>query len=78
VLTKSDGQKRDVSHADFAWCVIAIDWGHSPEATAARLMQESPKARENGQRYAELTARNAATAVAEREPKPTPHLKFHP
>jgi hypothetical protein len=33
------------------------------DETAARLMEESAKAQENGERYADLTARNAAAAV---------------
>jgi len=56
----------DISRADFTWCVIAIDWGWSLTATAARLMELSRKARENGQRYALRTAQNAAVVVAGR------------
>lgn len=56
----------DISKADFTWCMIAIDWGWSVSATAARLMQESRKAQENGERYALRTAHNAAAAVARR------------
>jgi hypothetical protein len=54
--------------------MLAIDWGHSPEDTAARLMLESGKAQENGEAYAVTTATNAAAAVARREPpaKPPP------
>ena len=55
--------KPDTSRADFTWCMIAIDWGWSVEETAARLMEQSPKARENGDRYAWLTARRAAVAA---------------
>lgn len=64
------GSRKDVSKADFTFAMIAIDWGHSPEATADRLMQESAKAKENGPGYAEMTARNAAAAVAERAQRP--------
>jgi len=56
----------DVSRADFTWCMTAIDWGWTAEETAGRLMQESPKARENGQQYALNTAINAAAAVMRR------------
>ena len=56
----------DRSKADFTFCVLAIDWGWSVEETAARLMQESGKARENGDAYAFRTARNAAAAVERR------------
>jgi hypothetical protein len=61
-----DGSGKDKSRADFTWCMIAIDWGWSIEETAARLMDESSKAKENGEPYALLTARNAAAAVARR------------
>jgi hypothetical protein len=61
-----DNTRPDVSRADFTWCMIAIDWGRSIAETSARLMQESSKARENGERYALLTARRAAAAVDRR------------
>jgi hypothetical protein len=53
----------DVSRADFVWCMTALDWGYNTEETANQLMQLCAKARENGQRYASLTATNAAAAV---------------
>lgn len=56
----------DISRADFTWCMIAIDWGWSVTATAARLLEQSCKAQENGERYARRTAQNAAAAVARR------------
>jgi hypothetical protein len=56
----------DISKADFVWCMTALDWGWSMAATAARLMQESRKAQENGERYVLLTVQNAAAAVARR------------
>ena len=59
------GHPRD-SVADFTWCKIATSWGHSPEATAARLMEESAKAQENGPQYALQTAQRAAWAAAQR------------
>ncbi len=52
----------DISRADFTWCLIATDWGWSIAETAARLMQESGKARQNGPRYALRTAQRAAAA----------------
>ena len=60
------GDHPDVSRADFTWCMTALDWGHSVEDVAGRLMEESAKARENGQAYALLTATNAAAAVQRR------------
>ncbi|HWG47466.1 MAG TPA: hypothetical protein VN688_32175, partial [Gemmataceae bacterium] len=61
-----DGDRPDISRADFTFCLLAIDWGWSVEETAARLMQESAKARENGEAYARRTADNAAAALARR------------
>lgn len=37
--------------------------GMDADETAAKLSEESAKARENGEAYAALTARNAAAAV---------------
>ena len=53
----------DISRADFTWCRTAIEWGWSREDTARRLMELSEKAKENGERYAVLTATNAAASV---------------
>jgi hypothetical protein len=53
----------DVSHADFTWCMTAQDWGFSIDETPGKFLEVSAKARENGQRYALLTAQNAAAAV---------------
>jgi hypothetical protein len=36
------------SRADYVWCMIAISWQHGVDDTAARLLQESAKAREEG------------------------------
>ena len=55
--------------ADFTFAMTCIDWGWSPEETAARLMQESSKAQENGEVYAERTAKSAAAAVERRRAK---------
>jgi hypothetical protein len=59
----SDKSGPDISRADFVWCMTAIDWGWSVDETAARLSEESVKARENGEGYAARTASNAAAAV---------------
>jgi hypothetical protein len=64
--------KPDISRADFTWCRTAIEWGWSVEATAARLMELSAKAKENGQRYATLTARNASESVDRHPYRPIP------
>ena len=51
---------------DFVWCKIALSWGHSIKATAERLLQESDKARENGEAYARQTAEHADSAAQQR------------
>ncbi len=61
-----EGDRPDVSRADFTFCLIAIDWGWSVEDTARRLMEESRKAEENGEAYAFRTAQKAAEAIARR------------
>jgi RepB DNA-primase from phage plasmid len=60
------GGRPDISRADFTFCLLALDWGWGVEETAARLLQESGKARENGEAYARRTADNAAAALARR------------
>ena len=54
----------DISRADYFFCLMAAQRGKSIEEIAARLMEESAKARENGEAYARLTAENATAAVA--------------
>lgn len=58
------GEGVDVSRADFLWCRISAQTGWNIEDTAARLMELSSKARENGESYATRTARNAAISVS--------------
>jgi hypothetical protein len=53
----------DTSRADFTWCMTALDWGFDIPETTARLLEVSSKAKDNGPRYAALTAQNAAAAV---------------
>lgn len=60
------GNRPDVSRADFTFCLLAIDWGWSLEATCERLMEKSSKARANGESYARLTVQRAAEAVHRR------------
>jgi hypothetical protein len=60
------GDRRDVSRADFAFALIALDWGWSVEEVTARLLQESTKALANGEAYALRTAQNAAAALERR------------
>jgi RepB DNA-primase from phage plasmid len=62
-----DGSGPDRSRADYVWCMIAISWGHGIDDTAALLLQESRKAREQGKSYAIHTAQQAAAAVERRQ-----------
>jgi len=61
-----DGGGPDRSRADYVWCMIAISWGHGVDDTAAHLLQESRKAREEGPSYAMQTTRQAEAAVERR------------
>jgi hypothetical protein len=58
----------DISRADFFWSMMAAQRGWDAGAIAHRLMQMSPKAKENGEEYARITAQNAVEA-ASREAK---------
>ena len=49
--------------------MTALDWGFDIPETSAKLMEVSAKAKENGPRYAELTAQNAAAAVEKERPE---------
>jgi RepB DNA-primase from phage plasmid len=53
----------DISRADFLFARIASEWGWGEEAIASRLMEFSPEAKQNGEEYALLTARNAAASI---------------
>jgi hypothetical protein len=57
----------DRSKADFVWCLMAAQRGHSIEDIAARLLEVSSKAQENSRRpdegYALVTAENASSAA---------------
>jgi len=64
-LDKAINRGRKRSSADFTWCCIALDhFKRTPEETAARLLEVSSKARENGEAYALDQAMNAAAKVA--------------
>jgi len=58
--------RRDVSRADFTFCLIALDWGWSPAETCERLLDNSGKAREQGEPYARLTVQRAHAALQRR------------
>ena len=59
---KHGENKPDISRADFFWAMMACQRGWDTSEVASRLMELSSKAKENGQRYAEITAENAAAA----------------
>jgi len=59
---KHGEDKPDISRADFFWAMMSAQRGPSIEEIAARLMEVSSKAQENGPRYAQLTAENAMAA----------------
>ncbi len=56
----------DISRADYFFAMLSAQRGHSIEDIAARLMDLSSKAKENGERYVRITAENA-TAATERQ-----------
>ena len=66
------GDKPDISRADFTWCMTALDWGHSGNDVAARLMELSDQAKENGLDYALKTVSNAAAVQRRRGREPAP------
>jgi DNA invertase Pin-like site-specific DNA recombinase len=58
------GENRpDISRADFFFSMMSAQRGHTIEEIAARLMEVSTKAKENGPHYAQLTAENAMAAT---------------
>jgi hypothetical protein len=57
-----DGSGPDISKADFFFGMLSAQRGNGIEEIAARLMELSPKAKENGERYARVTAENATAA----------------
>ena len=64
-LEEAENRGRKRSSADFTFCCIAIDhFKRTPEETAARLLEVSSKARENGEAYALDQATSAAAKVA--------------
>jgi hypothetical protein len=73
----------DRSRADFTFCLTALDWGFSEDATAAKLIEVSERAQSRGraaESYARETVTNAAAALAQRSQparlKSTPAAKI--
>jgi hypothetical protein len=48
----------DISRADRFFALLSAQRGHSIEEIAARLMEQTEKAKENGERYAQLAAKS--------------------
>ena len=71
-LEEASNRGRKRSSADFTFCCIAIDhFKRTPEDTAAKLLEVSSKARENGEAYALDQAMSAAAKVAVNPRSPT-------
>jgi hypothetical protein len=62
--TKPRQNPPDISRADFMWCLMAAQRGHGVEEIAARMMELSTKAAENGQNYTTRTAENATSTAS--------------
>lgn len=61
--TKHGENKPDISRADFFYAMLCAQRGWDIPEIASRLMEQSGKAKENGERYAQLTAENAMAAT---------------
>jgi hypothetical protein len=67
------GTGPDRSRADYWYCFLAYDWGHTPVECADHLLQVSEKAQYMEKRskgYALMTAERAAAAVERRRQQP--------
>jgi RepB DNA-primase from phage plasmid len=61
---RANGEDRpDISRVDFLFARTCAEWGWDVRHTAGFLMQFSPKAKTDGERYAMLTATKAAASV---------------
>lgn len=61
---KANGEDRpDISKVDFLFARTCAEWGWDVRHTAGFIMQFSPKAKTDGERYAMLTATKAAASV---------------
>ena len=65
-----NGDRPDVSRADFTFCLLSIDWGWSLADTYQRLLEISSKAHVAGKAYARLTVQRAAAAIDRRQATP--------
>ena len=60
---KQRGEGKDISRADWQFSLIAADRGFDAGQIAAELMKVSEKAKQDGIKYAERTARRAVESV---------------
>jgi hypothetical protein len=68
-----DGTGPDRSNADLKWAMTAIGlFRRGKGETAARLMEESGKARQKGRAYADMIVETAAEFLAQRQQRQTP------
>ncbi len=64
---RNKGEEKDISRADWQFSLIAADRGFTAEQIAAELMTLSEKAKQDGNKYAERTAKRAVESVARRK-----------
>ena len=61
------GEGKDISRADWQFSLIATDRGFSADEISAELMNVSEKAKQDGIKYAERTAKRAVETVAKKK-----------
>jgi hypothetical protein len=64
---KQRGEGKDISRADWQFSLIAADRGFTADEITAKLMNVSEKAKTDGIKYAERTARRAVENVSRRK-----------
>lgn len=64
---RNRGEGKDISRADWQFSLIAADRGFNADEIAAELMNTSEKAKQDGIKYAERTAKRAVEIVAKRK-----------
>jgi len=66
------GEGKDISRADWQFALIAADRGFDAGHIAAELMKVSEKAKQDGIKYAERTAKRAAESVLKKNASSSP------
>lgn len=64
---RNKGGGKDISRADWQFSLIAADRGFNADEIAAELMSRSEKAKQDGLKYAERTARRAVESVEKKK-----------